>query len=411
MKKYAYPAAIVAAATVVFAAPTAADAALGDQTLRQGSKGSEVKELQDWLKENGYHNGAVDGIYGPATAGSVQAFQRSAGITSDGIAGSNTFSKMSLKGKQASTEKSSKASDSSRGTSSSVLKAGASGSDVRDLQAKLKSKGFHTGALDGEFGPVTKSSVIAFQKAAGIGVDGVAGPNTFKALSSFKSSGDANESGSAKPDASSSETGSKTLRQGDTGSNVKSMQQTLKSKGFLSGAVDGQFGPQTAGAVKALQRAAGLSADGIVGANTWKALSDSSVKNGTSSSPEKVSSGSSGSVSGLISTAKKFIGVPYVWGGTTTRGFDCSGFTQYVYRQNGTSLPRTVAQQYAVSKKVSSPQVGDMVFFTTYKAGASHNGIYIGNNQFIHAGSSTGVTISSMSNSYWAPRYIGAGRF
>jgi peptidoglycan hydrolase-like protein with peptidoglycan-binding domain len=410
MKKYAYPAAIVAAATVVFAAPAAADAALGDQTLRQGSKGSEVKELQDWLKGNGYHNGAVDGIYGPATAGSVQAFQRSAGITSDGIAGLNTFSKMSLNKKQASPEKSSKASDSSTSSSSSVLKAGASGSDVRDLQAKLKSKGFHTGSLDGEFGPLTKSSVIAFQKAAGIGVDGVAGPTTFKALGSFKASASTSDSSTAKPDTS-SETGTKTLRQGDTGSNVKSMQQTLKSKGFLSGAADGQFGPQTAGAVKALQRAAGLSADGIVGSNTWKALSDSSVKNGTSSSPEKVSSGSSGNVSGLISTAKQFIGVPYVWGGTTTRGFDCSGFTQYVYKQNGTSLPRTVAQQYAASKKVSSPQVGDMVFFTTYKAGASHNGIYIGNNQFIHAGSSTGVTISSMSNSYWAPRYIGAGSF
>ncbi|WP_079475276.1 C40 family peptidase [Marinococcus halophilus] len=411
MKNYAYPATIVAAATVVFAVPATADAALGDQTLRQGSKGSEVKELQEWLKGNGYHNGAVDGIYGPATAGSVQAFQRSAGITSDGIAGSNTFSKMNLGGEKASFPQSSKASESSSGASSSVLKIGASGSDVRDLQAKLKSKGFHSGALDGDFGPVTKSSVTAFQRAAGIGVDGVAGPNTFKALNSFKASDKTDNSSTAKPDSSASETGSKTLRQGHTGNDVKSVQQTLKSKGFLSGPADGQFGPQTAGAVKALQRAAGLSADGVVGPNTWKALSDSSVKNGSGTSSEKVSSGSSGSVSGLISTAKQFIGVPYVWGGTTTRGFDCSGFTQYVYKQNGTNLPRTVAQQYAASKKVSSPQVGDMVFFTTYKAGASHNGIYIGNNQFIHAGSSTGVTISSMSNSYWAPRYIGAGSF
>lgn len=110
----------------------------------------------------------------------------------------------------------------------------------------------------------------------------------------------------------------------------------------------------------------------------------------------------------LLSEAQKHIGVPYVWGGNTTKGFDCSGFLNYVYAKAGVSIPRTVETIWSATTKVSSPQVGDLVFFTTYKAGPSHAGIYMGNNKFIHAGSSTGVTITDMNNSYWKARYLGA---
>jgi len=110
----------------------------------------------------------------------------------------------------------------------------------------------------------------------------------------------------------------------------------------------------------------------------------------------------------LIAEAKKYIGVPYVWGGSTPSGFDCSGYLNYVYAQVGVSIPRTVATIWNAATPVSSPQKGDIVFFTTYAPGASHAGIYLGDNKFIHAGSSTGVTISDMNNSYWKPRYIGA---
>jgi D-gamma-glutamyl-meso-diaminopimelic acid endopeptidase CwlS/peptidoglycan endopeptidase LytE len=110
----------------------------------------------------------------------------------------------------------------------------------------------------------------------------------------------------------------------------------------------------------------------------------------------------------VIDEAKKYIGVPYVWGGSTPSGFDCSGLVNYVFNKVGVSVPRTVATLWAGEKPVSAPIPGDLVFFDINQTGTpSHVGIYLGNNQFIHAGSS-GVTISDMTATYWKTRYIGA---
>lgn len=121
---------------------------------------------------------------------------------------------------------------------------------------------------------------------------------------------------------------------------------------------------------------------------------------------------SSSKTSAVINTAKSYIGVPYVWGGASPSGFDCSGFTQYVLKKNGITIPRVTSDQFktGVSVSKSNLRAGDLVFFTTYKAGPSHVGFYIGNGNFIHASSSKGVTISSLSNSYFADRYLGARR-
>ena len=115
----------------------------------------------------------------------------------------------------------------------------------------------------------------------------------------------------------------------------------------------------------------------------------------------------------LVSYGKKFMGVPYVFGGTTPRGFDCSGFTQYVYKSEGITLPRTAEQQYKIGKAVSKSQLvpGDLVFFAnTYKPGISHVGIYAGGNMVLNATSSKGIALVSLSNSYWGPKYAGAKR-
>jgi peptidoglycan endopeptidase LytE len=117
------------------------------------------------------------------------------------------------------------------------------------------------------------------------------------------------------------------------------------------------------------------------------------------------------SVSRLIMEAKRLIGTPYKWGGTTPKGFDCSGFVYYTHKKIGKTLPRTAAQMYQKGTKVhkSKLRIGDLLFFSTYKKGASHAAIYIGNNQFIHA-TSKGVKIDNMNNSYWKGKFIGAKR-
>lgn len=109
----------------------------------------------------------------------------------------------------------------------------------------------------------------------------------------------------------------------------------------------------------------------------------------------------------IIDEAKKYIGTPYLWGGTTPAGFDCSGFTQYIFKKAGITIPRTTSTQWTGLKTVNNPNPGDLVFFETYTTGPSHVGIYLGNNKFINA-ASTGVTISDMTTSYWKTRYLGA---
>ena len=134
--------------------------------------------------------------------------------------------------------------------------------------------------------------------------------------------------------------------------------------------------------------------------------STNSVK--TTASTQNTSS----KASAVIATAKTYMGVPYVWGGVSPSGFDCSGFTQFVLKKNGISIPRVTSDQYGAGVAVSKSnlRVGDLVFFTTYKAGPSHVGFYLGDGKFIHASSSKGVTISSLDSSYYSSRYIGARR-
>lgn len=115
----------------------------------------------------------------------------------------------------------------------------------------------------------------------------------------------------------------------------------------------------------------------------------------------------------LTSVVKSVYGTPYKYGGVTTSGFDCSGFTRYVFKKMGVNLARVSTSQYKQGVAVAKSQLkaGDLVFFDTLNKGTvSHVGIYLGDGTFAHASSSKGIRIDKLSNSYYKARYVGAKR-
>lgn len=183
-------------------------------------------------------------------------------------------------------------------------------------------------------------------------------------------------------------------------SNSGSSVYTVKSGDTLSG-----IASQQGVTVSNLKRWNNLKSDLILIGQKLNLKAGAAGGTGTStgsgsSASENPTASVSYDIDKLISSAKSMSGVRYVWGGSTSSGFDCSGFIHYAYNQAGLKSGRTnTGGYYNRSFEVSNPQIGDLVFFAgTYKAGISHMGIYLGNGDFIHAGSS-GVQISNVSSS------------
>ena len=194
------------------------------------------------------------------------------------------------------------------------------------------------------------------------------------------------------------------MQVGDQGDEVLAVQEKLSQMGYVVGSMDGVYGEVTAEAVRTLQKEKNLPVDGKISPELYKTLigRDLPVSRGASTA----------TVRRLISSSFQYVGVPYWFGGTTPRGFDCSGFTRYVFSQVGINLPRMADGQFSVGRPVSTEKLraGDLVFFETYEPGPSHVGIYIGNSQFISATSSRGVVVADLFGYYWGERYIGARR-
>lgn len=198
------------------------------------------------------------------------------------------------------------------------------------------------------------------------------------------------------------------VKKGMYGDEVSKLQGKLREYGYYTDPVDGRFGTNTLGAVIQFQLDAGLEADGVVGLGTWEALKN--FHGASSISRGRVDNRKSQI---LLNMARQYLGVPYVWAGRSPGGFDCSGFIYFLFDQIGYGLPRMADGQFEVGIPVSrnALQPGDLVFFTTYEPGPSHVGIYLGNDQFIHASSGAGhVTITSLSGAYYRERYLGARR-
>lgn len=215
---------------------------------------------------------------------------------------------------------------------------------------------------------------------------------------------------------------SPTLKRNSHGHEVFLLQQKLMSIGYRISSADGVFGPETERAVTEFQRDQNIKATGIVTNTTWRALKDAKKRKwGTdtvisgagskgSSAPYNTLILERGKVKELIATAKKYIGTPYAFGGTTPKGFDCSGYLQFIFAKHGIQIPRLADDQYRLGKATKSAKQlvpGDLVFFTTYEAGASHCGLYLGEGKFIHASSSKGIRIDKLADGYWGPRYYG----
>ena len=254
--------------------------------LRPGSEGTEVMQLQQRLKELGYYTGSVDGKYGTNTSNAVKSFQSANKLQADGVAGITTkeaiyhpsaihksnapavsaatstspTSKPTTK-PAVTTKPSTTTNTYTNGKTNIYLQLGSKGPQVGILQNRLIVLGYLSGTADNDFLGTTETAVISFQKNNSIYADGVAGPTTLTKL----------YSSSAKKASSVAATiGS--LKRGMQGGGVRALQQQLKSLGYYTGSIDGDFGVSTEAAVIAFQNDNNLKADGIAGKATQNAI-------------------------------------------------------------------------------------------------------------------------------------------
>ncbi|HZJ57077.1 MAG TPA: peptidoglycan-binding protein, partial [Clostridia bacterium] len=242
------------------------------QTLRQGSRGSQVKILQQKLNSLGFNAGDVDGSFGPKTRAAVLAFQKAYELARDGVVGPATRAKLNPGKPKDSKPQDPKPADPKPETSpakdipqvTQTLKRGSKGTQVKYLQQRLNALGFNVGEVDGSFGPKTLAGVHAFQKANGLAVDGSVGPATRAKLNAAikppkpeepkpekpkpeEPKPEKPKPKEPKPEKPKPETPpakeippvTQTLRRGDKGTQVKNLQEKLNYLGFDVGEVDG----------------------------------------------------------------------------------------------------------------------------------------------------------------------------
>ena len=253
------------------AAERKASAANSDTTyIRENSSGATVSKVQTELKALGYYYGQITGNAGPKTVAAIKSFQGKNGLTADGIAGPQTIAKIDA------AYETKGGSSSGSGSSASGLKLNSKGTDVRNLQQDLTTLGYYWAEITGNFGAKTETAVKRFQEENGLTADGVAGTKTLNAIAAAV----ARKGGTP---ASGSSAGT-TLKLNSQGTKVSQLQTDLKQLGYYYAEITGNFGEKTEAAVKAFQKAKGLTADGVAGTKTLNAIAAAVDKAGGSSS-------------------------------------------------------------------------------------------------------------------------------
>jgi peptidoglycan hydrolase-like protein with peptidoglycan-binding domain len=224
------------------------------------TKSAEVSSLQELLSKRGFYNGTVDGIMGPQTRAAIIAAQKNYGLTTDGIAGSQTLT--ALDSGAGSVSIAAKNTE----TTSVKVTAKTSDKDVVALQQLLAKRGFYNGAIDGVRGAQTNAAIAAAQKNYGLTTDGVAGAQTMAALQT-----DAKPSAAASNPTTSNQAANTVIPAAIDGG-VANLQNLLTDRGFYNGPITGFLGARTRDAIIAAQKAYGLTTDGVAGARTIAAL-------------------------------------------------------------------------------------------------------------------------------------------
>lgn len=293
------------------------------------------------------------------------------------------------------------------------LSYGQHGQSVRILQKKLNKLKYYDDEIDGEYGVLTEYALKKFQKDHQINITGQANMETIELIVEMD----------VETELEKLKDLSRSIEPGMQNEDVKIIQEILYYFGYYSGEIDGIFGPLTEEAIKTVEEnydveiLPEVTKDSVENVVTdmkeehHPPKEESPPQQGEQNSEVKDVQATKSNHPEVIQTAQALLGSPYTWGGTSPDGFDCSGFIQYVYETEDRVIPRTVSDIWNFASPAGdTPSIGDLVFFETYQAGPSHLGIYIGNNEFIHAGETNGVEISNLTEEYWSTRFIGVKR-
>lgn len=382
------------------------------QVLMRGDRDEWVTELQEALHEKGYLKVNPTGYFGTDTQAAVMAFQKDGNITVDGKAGPVTRKLLLGDNFREIDENRLNGSNNEDNLDFSTLRQGDRGDDVTKVQERLKELEYYDySKITGYFGTITRDSVIKFQRTHNLTADGTVDEATKNLM--FSSSAKYYM-----------------MRRGDSGEDIRDLQNRLKELGYFNSTATGYYGSITKQAAIDFQKNHGLTADGIVGKNTRAILfsddakpADGKPSNGNAAQEpgddaDSEEPAEQTGVEKFISVAEGRLGKAYVYGAEGPNTFDCSGLVYYSLRNAGVKISRLSSRGYAAVSSwddvdsMDDLKRGDLIFFKSDTSSTiSHVAIYLGDNQMIHAVPSSGAVVkASLSTSYWTRNFVSGKR-